>query len=828
MRKSSIKWLIISVLMIFGARVWSLYDVAQEKFIQISARSSVEGVAQIYYNLGQGLTEKNSARNDINDINDGVSLNVYWFPIPTATIHGLRFDPLMSGGHMEIGQFRIVDGLGNVIKEFDLQKLRPAQQIDRFVVGPRHLSLWMSADANDPQLEISMAEPLLLKQFHKTFLIRQLRDLLTMALLACFLYLRVNWRNAEHIKKWVGCCLYPWRVHPLSLSEGAKNTKLIILLHVIVSYVFWIFLALCCVSFMKDFLFKILPGFTFIFVHYLVHGWNLTIVFVNHLVLTILNNLQSFSLLVSIIVCLFWYYRKRSLPSVIFLGSAALLLAFTYDKTYLVNMNDLNISNYLFITATLLMLIISVLPTKKLIQIWGIIFWALVSLETIFNNIVWKLSGSGFNESIPFHIKFGIKGAGISDFNKIIIFFLITVSILITCVIHGYFLTKNRKSSNKLIFLIFIQVVCFFSHPLPSDIFKTYYHRDVETLKFNDYFVPTNVEDISRPEQSFNLVWIYAESFEKSFFNENLFPGLLPNLSRLENQSLSFTNIHRVYGTGWTIAGFVSSQCGIPLATMGLGGNDLSMMNYFLPKAVCVSDILNILNYELVFMLGSSAEFAGTGKFFETHKFKVLDFASLEGKVDAEKGRTSWGIHDDALFSLAKNKFVELYADKKPFVLMISTMDTHHPDGFIPIKYKDMRYKDGTNRLLNAFHYSDFIIHKFVKDIKDADTHNNTIIVISSDHLSMSDSVSESLDLRDRREMFMIYFPNRIETRKINRKGTSFDQGITVLDLMGIDIKKLGLGVSLVRNDKTLYESANDHIDQVLKSWEKYLNELWG
>ena len=62
-----------------------------------------------------------------------------------------------------------------------------------------------------------------------------------------------------------------------------------------------------------------------------------------------------------------------------------------------------------------------------------------------------------------------------------------------------------------------------------------------------------------------NLIFLYLESVEQLYFDEQLYPQLLPNLSRLRQQAHTYTNLKQVKGTGFTMAGIVASQCGVPL-----------------------------------------------------------------------------------------------------------------------------------------------------------------------------------------------------------------------------------------------------------------------
>src|SRR5690606_1491783 len=94
---------------------------------------------------------------------------------------------------------------------------------------------------------------------------------------------------------------------------------------------------------------------------------------------------------------------------------------------------------------------------------------------------------------------------------------------------------------------------------------------------------------IARPK---NIVWIYGESLERTYLDQEAFPGLLPGLSQLVRQGLDFRDIASPQGTGWTIAGIVGSMCGVPLTATRGDENSLGRMSEFLPGARCLPEYL--------------------------------------------------------------------------------------------------------------------------------------------------------------------------------------------------------------------------------------------
>lgn len=100
----------------------------------------------------------------------------------------------------------------------------------------------------------------------------------------------------------------------------------------------------------------------------------------------------------------------------------------------------LNISYILFSLVCFLLLINRGKP--------AFYFWLIAGVQDILYYLSFNLTGTGFNESIPFHLKTGIKGAGIGDFYKLIIDITLLVALFI---FSAFFALKNslKKKQNR-------------------------------------------------------------------------------------------------------------------------------------------------------------------------------------------------------------------------------------------------------------------------------------------------------------------------------------------------------------------------------------------
>ena len=367
---------VLAVFIICGIRYWSLYEDAHTKYIQIDMKSSVAGVAKIFYDIGQGFIESNSSEKIVyQNFEEFVE---YRFPFPNnKKIYNLRFDPLTSGGHIKIRQIGIIDGFGNKFLEFNLNNLAPSGQISKFEIYKDHISIDMDKNADDPQVNIRLEKQLIIKQkVHPSFYSNLFLSFCFILLLVLFIYFWVNWNDKKDIKRWIYYGLIatgftivifycfqtcmgilnrsiqpmgggdtpvfvymaglkwtdpsfyygprPWTAPLLhSLFNGAANTQNLILLQTIVSYISWIILAFVTIYFLRDYLTKIFAFFLILFI-----PLNQSIEKVNFI---ILSESYSISFLAVFIASFIWYFNKRSVVSVIFLSIIALLFAFTRD-----------------------------------------------------------------------------------------------------------------------------------------------------------------------------------------------------------------------------------------------------------------------------------------------------------------------------------------------------------------------------------------------------------------------------------------------------------------------------------------------------------------
>ncbi|GBU14366.1 OPG periplasmic biosynthetic phosphoglycerol transferases I and II [Enterobacterales bacterium] len=435
-------------------------------------------------------------------------------------------------------------------------------------------------------------------------------------------------------------------------------------------------------------------------------------------------------------------------------------------------------------------------------------------------------TGDGITDAVLYTVTSSLKGAGLTKyilpFSGLVAALVVIVSLLVWCL-------KKRKSHNSSWkYSVLAVVLAVFSVGSTqafqniSRLVKTQISGD--TADFDSYYkVPQKVIKGKKP----NLVYIYGESLERTYFDEQTFPGLTTELSRHKDASIDFTATRQVPGTGYTIAGMVSSQCGIPLFAP-FDGNASSALSTFYPENVCLGDVLKAAGYQNYFYQGAELAFAGKGTFLTSHGFDYLyGYNELRSTVADPQYKNDWGWYDDTLLDEAFKKFVELSKAGKPFSLFTLTVDTHHPDGFISrgCTKKEYLYNKKENRSLSAVACSQQLVAAFIDKIKASGYYDNTIIVVSSDHLAMNNTAYDILTKKNRKNLFFVMDGRNPQAELNNVKRSTIDNGATVLDIMGGD-NFIGLGRSGMSSTSLATQFIN--IDEKIDGWKPAVIKQWG
>ncbi|WP_066388832.1 sulfatase-like hydrolase/transferase [Helicobacter himalayensis] len=320
----------------------------------------------------------------------------------------------------------------------------------------------------------------------------------------------------------------------------------------------------------------------------------------------------------------------------------------------------------------------------------------------------------------------------------------------------------------------------------------------------------------------------------------------MPNLSTLAAQHINFSStqtfggIQQVAGTGWTIAGLTSYMCAVPLR-LPIGGNSFSR-EYFLDSATCLGDILHSLNYTQQALQGSDREFSGMRQFFGSHFIALKGSEYFDAQylkthnIDPQTKNGFWGIKDVLVLNEGKLFLQEWqkkhYNAKAPqenahFALYLTTIDTHHPEGFID--KQNCKVFDDKSPYENSILCADLLISEFIEWVQQQDFYKDTTIVVLGDHLSMKQNFFPK---DTKRAVFNTFinpsFSTNLQPELLkNRQMSHFDMSVLILDSIGLEVEAFGLGRNPLKGKTLLEELGREEFNKLLNQSSRFYNSLW-
>ena len=337
-----------------------------------------------------------------------------------------------------------------------------------------------------------------------------------------------------------------------------------------------------------------------------------------------------------------------------------------------------------------------------------------------------------------------------------------------------------------------------------------------ETNLYEKYYVDPSEVNISFNNGKRNLIHLYLESVENTYSNLKIdnekTTNYIPELTNLAKENVSFSNSNdlggsrTIDGTQWTIASQVSQNMGIPLK-LSIKSQKYDNDTAFLPGGYSLGEVLEANGYINEFMCGSDANFGGTSNFYKQHgNYIIRDYNSFkENQEIPEDYFVFWGIEDAKLFEFAKKDITKLASGEKPFNMEITTIDTHTPDGYLCDQCKNTH----KNQYANVIECQSKQINDFINWCKTQEWYENTTIVITGDHNSMSEKFFVGIDTDYVRTPYNCFINSVVEpVNNKNRLFSTIDMYPTMLVAMGASIEgtRLGLGTNLFSDKKTIME----------------------
>ena len=464
-------------------------------------------------------------------------------------------------------------------------------------------------------------------------------------------------------------------------------------------------------------------------------------------------------------------------------------------------------------------------PVGKIILaiVVGLLFVLAVALISI---SVWykKNYNMAFNELI-FVLTGPIEGTGSNMINDILL--AVLPSSIISAVAYAgvtVFLFLGKEKIFKILklvglgvcsaTLVFSLIFTTIAFQLTS-IFITLEKTDI----YEKYYINPDDVAITKGENAKNVLYIYLESMETAHADKesggSLNKNYIPNLTQLALENTNFTHhsstsklggFIALKGSGWTIAGILSSTGGIPFA-FKVGENKMNQVDSFAPVLTTFGDILKANGYDNYFLCGSDAVFGGRENYFNTHgDYTIYDLytAREEGYIEPDYHDGWWGYEDHYLYDIAKDKLTEIYEKGDPFNFTMLTVDTHPREGH------GCKLCGNANDAAKVLPCADNQIKEFIDWCKQQPFYEDTVIIITGDHLRSDSALIKSVGLDDRRVYHTILNSDTViaDGADVGRLWCTFDMFPTVLASMGFTIEgeRLGFGTNMYSGKKTLLE----------------------
>ncbi|MCR5700815.1 MAG: LTA synthase family protein [Lachnospiraceae bacterium] len=451
---------------------------------------------------------------------------------------------------------------------------------------------------------------------------------------------------------------------------------------------------------------------------------------------------------------------------------------------------------------------------------------------------------------LVYHLHTPLDGTDISSYRDVIeVGVLLVVALVVVNSFIYTFLKKKQAHYGYLTWVITVTVVVLASSLyrgiIHYNVIEYYQYTHESTMLYEDYYVDGRDVSITAPKDKRNLIYIFLESMETSFSDNQSGGGmqedLIPNLTKLalENECFSdgtvLNGAHHVPGATYTMGALAAQTSGAPIneaivSNETLNGNWESENNY-LPGVWAIGDVLQKQGYNQEFLIGSDGGFAGRSSYFKGHgNYAVEDYdAAIKEQRIPEDYKVWWGYEDEKLYQLAKEDIKKLAKSGEPFNFTMLTVDTHFTDGY-KCRLCDDKYD---SQYSNVIACADGQVAEFIEWVKAQDFYENTTIVICGDHLTPDSFYvnAQGIGGIDRRTYTAIINP--AEGKKYTGEGrvyTTLDMYPTTLSAMGYTIEgsRLGLGVDLFSDVPTIAEEKGlDYLNlELYKNSSYYTKQL--
>ncbi|WP_341752795.1 MULTISPECIES: LTA synthase family protein [unclassified Candidatus Tisiphia] len=306
-----------------------------------------------------------------------------------------------------------------------------------------------------------------------------------------------------------------------------------------------------------------------------------------------------------------------------------------------------------------------------------------------------------------------------------------------------------------------------------------------EELYSDDSTIARYIKANSSNSKKYNIIFITVESLSAEFMGKfGNQQNITPNLDRLADQSIFFTNLYAV-GTR-TVRGLEAITLSVP-PTPGSSiirrPENQSLFN--------ISTIFKNEGYVINFINSCYSYIDNLQNYFHGNGYNIVDRGNL--KSNEISFSNIWGVADEDILIKSLELADQNYKEGKPFFSLIMTISNHRPYTF-PKGRIDLPSGGGRNA---AVKYTDYAIGKFLELAKTHPWFENTIFVITADHCASSAGKTD-LPINKYHIPLLIYAPNILKPQIVDNLASQIDIVPTILGLLNFSYNSKFFGQDIL------------------------------
>ncbi|MDN3030700.1 MAG: sulfatase-like hydrolase/transferase [Candidatus Tisiphia sp.] len=306
-----------------------------------------------------------------------------------------------------------------------------------------------------------------------------------------------------------------------------------------------------------------------------------------------------------------------------------------------------------------------------------------------------------------------------------------------------------------------------------------------EELYSDDSTIARYIKANSSNNKKYNIIFITVESLSSEFMGKfGNQQNITPNLDRLAEQSIFFTNLYAV-GTR-TVRGLEAITLSVP-PTPGSSiirrPENQSLFN--------IATVFRNQGYVTNFLFGGYSYFDNLQNYFHGNGYNIIDRGNL--KSNEISFANIWGVADEDILIKALELADQNYHQGKAFFSLIMTTSNHRPYTFTEGRI-DLPSGSGRNA---AVKYTDYAIGRFLELAKTHPWFDNTIFVITADHCASSAGKTD-LPINKYHIPLLIYAPNILKPQIVDNLSSQIDIAPTILGLLNFSYNSKFFGQDIL------------------------------